>query len=395
MILDVFSYGLKDWSVYPIDVIEDGDCILQQVEGLYTLRSADSIASVNVDGVDYIITANEGDDVEYGEYAERVRARSIFNGTTIGYANMTADPTIFSNESITEGTSRFFNSECNETNPETPFCTSSMRFTLGSAMVDYSNPEAPNVYQMVGIGGRGITIYKVTDAGLEEVWDSGDEFEREGCAAFPWAHNSIQDEEFAPVGGPFYNSLDADDELRVTIEEVNDPEEDGCVDGGDGQPGACPMGQTVDDRTTKDGPAAETVVIGEACGSLYAVTVSEKNSIGFVYDITNIASPVLTQVFHLSLVSESMNPGLAYDAGTLGEIDSESIQFLSLEESPTGNAAVLFSGAFSGTSSLWDFSCSDGTGGNETTDSPTSSADTGDYVFVALIATAGLMSVLL
>lgn len=390
-------YGLKDWSIYPIDVVEDDDCVLQTIEGLYTLRSADSIARITKDGVDYIITANEGDDVEYGEYAERIRAKEIFVNTTVGYPNMTVDPTILSNTSITEGTSRFFNSACNDTtNVETPFCTDSMRFTLGSSMIDYSNIDAPHVYRMVGIGGRGISIFKVTESGLEEAWDSGDDFEREGCAAFRWAHNGIQDEEFAPVGGPFYVSLAPDDGLRETIDELNDPNVDGCEDGGDGSPGACPMGETMDDRTAKDGPAAETVVVGEACGSTFVVTVSEKNSVGFLYDISDITSPVLQKVFHLSPDSETMNAGIAYDARSLGEIDSESIQFLSAEDSPTGKASVLFSGAWSGTTSMWEFDCGQG---NETdpqnveTESPPTSSATADYVFglaalIALIAVA-------
>jgi len=378
-----YRYGLKDWGTYPIDVLEDDDCILQTVEGLFTLRSADSIAVLTLDGVDYVITANEGDDVEYGEFAERVRSRNIFVGTTVGYPNMTVDPTILSNSSITEGTSRFFNSECNDTNTETPFCTDGMRFTLGSSMFDYSNPEAPNVYRMVGIGGRGISIFKVTDSGLEEVWDSGSDFEREGCATFAWAHNSIQDEEFSPVGGPFYVSLDPTDDLRVTIEEINDPEVDGCEDGGDGNPGACPMSAVVDDRTPKDGPGAETVVVGEACGKTLAVTVAEKNSVGFLYDISDITSPVLEKVFHLSPASETSNPGVAYDARTLGEIDSESIQFLSEADSPTGNPSVLFSGAFSGTASLWQFTC-DGAS------SPSTSSATADYIS-GLAALAGLI----
>jgi hypothetical protein len=138
---------------------------------------------------------------------------------------------------------------------------------------------------------------------------------------------------------------------------MNDPEIDGCEDGGDGQPGACPLGQTVDKRSSKDGYSAETVVIGEACGKTYSITVSEKNSVGFSYDITDITNPILTQVFHLSPESETKNPGVAYEARVLGEIDSESIQFLSEAESPTGSAAVLFSGAFSGTTSLWEFDC--------------------------------------
>lgn len=120
------------------------------------------------------------------------------------------------------------------------------------------------------------------------------------------------------------------------------------------------MSQTVDDRSTSDGCAPETVVVGEACGTLYAVTVCEKNSIGFVYDLTDVSAPTLFQVFHLSEVSEKYSPGLGYDTRELGEIDSETIQFLSAADSPTGKAAVLFSGAFSGTTSLWEFTCEDG-----------------------------------
>ena len=32
-----------------------------------------------------------------------------------------------------------------------------------------------------------------------------------------------------------------------TLDEMNDPDEDGCADAGDGQPGACPLGGTVDE----------------------------------------------------------------------------------------------------------------------------------------------------
>jgi hypothetical protein len=116
---------------------------------------------------------------------------------------------------------------------------------------------------------------------------------------------------------------------------------------------------------------------------MYAVTVSEKNSVGFLYDISEVSNPLLEKVFHLSPVSETLNSGLAYDARTLGEIDSESIQFLSEEISPTGNPGVLFSGAFSGTTSLWEFSC-DGSS------SPTSNSVVADY-FYGLGALSGLI----
>eukprot|EP00568_Trieres_chinensis_P008001 CAMPEP_0183311918 /NCGR_PEP_ID=MMETSP0160_2-20130417/39514_1 /TAXON_ID=2839 ORGANISM="Odontella Sinensis, Strain Grunow 1884" /NCGR_SAMPLE_ID=MMETSP0160_2 /ASSEMBLY_ACC=CAM_ASM_000250 /LENGTH=83 /DNA_ID=CAMNT_0025476663 /DNA_START=12 /DNA_END=260 /DNA_ORIENTATION=+ len=83
------------------------------------------------------------------------------------------------------------------------------------------------------MGGRGISIFEVPkDGGLELTWDSGSDLEVEGCKAYPWAHNGVQDEEFAPLYGELYNSTD--DDLRETLMELNDPEEDGCEDSGDG-----------------------------------------------------------------------------------------------------------------------------------------------------------------
>jgi hypothetical protein len=352
-----------------VDIVEDGGCDnMPIVDGLHFLRIADSIATFEQDGMTYLVTANEGDDVEYGDFEEKVKSKDIFKGVagaiSIGFTNMTADAAVLDQ-------AKYFASNCDDSDlATTPFCAKSMRFSVGSSMVDYSDPEAPNIYRLTALGGRGITIYKVTDTGLDMVWDSYDDLERAGCAAFPWAHNAIQDEEFAPVGGALYNSLPLDASLRETIEELNFPDVDGCMDQGDGSSGACPMGQTVDERALKDGYAAETVVVGTACGKTYAVTVSEKNSVGFLYDVSNAADPTLAKVFHLSPVSETLSPGLAYEARTLGEIDSETIQFLSESKSPTGKAAVLFSGAFSGTVSLWEFTCPIDASNAASTDAP-------------------------
>jgi|SaaInl74LU_5_DNA_1037368.scaffolds.fasta_scaffold04831_2 hypothetical protein len=120
------------------------------------------------------------------------------------------------------------------------------------------------------------------------------------------------------------------------------------------------MGDTVDERSLKDGYAAEAIVSGEACGKRYLVTVSEKNSVGFLYDVSDIENPVLAQVFHLSPGSEKRNPVLAYADGTLGEIDAESIIFMEAEDSPNGKAGILFAGAWSTSTSFWEFNCGDG-----------------------------------
>ncbi|KAL7554118.1 hypothetical protein ACHAWF_017519 [Thalassiosira exigua] len=352
---DIYSYGLKSWEDTPIDIVEDGGCsLMPTVAGLYSVRSPDSIASFAIGEDTYIVTANEGDDLEYGDFEEKLKAKDIFANDAIGMLAVTADPAIFDPSSPMSGHAKYFNSDCGDLDGSPDWCASSMRLTVGSSMIDYSDPSAPVINKIVGIGGRGISIYKLTDEGLELVFDTSDEFEREGCKAFPWAHNGIQDEEFSDINGTLWM---ADEGLHEILMEMNDPTQDGCEDRGDGQPGACPLGKTVDERSLKDGYAAEAVVVGEACGNKYIVTVSEKNSVGFLYDVTDISSPTLVQIFHLSPASETKNPVVAYEDRTLGEIDSESITFLEADESPTGNAAIIFAGAWSSTVSFWEFDC--------------------------------------
>ena len=223
---DIYSYGLKSWAETPIDVVEDGGCDnMPTVEGLYSVRTPDSITAIIVDGETYIATANEGDDLEYGDFEEKLKSKDIFDGTTLGMLNAVVDPTIFDPAAPMQGLSKYFNGACGE-DPESPeWCATSMRMTVGSSMVDYTDPTAPMIKSMVAIGGRGISIYKLTDDALELIWDSADEFEKEGCAAFPWAHNGIQDEEFSDINGTLWM---VDEGIRETLMEMNDPEEDGC-----------------------------------------------------------------------------------------------------------------------------------------------------------------------
>jgi len=352
---DIYSYGLKSWENTPIDIIEDNGCAtMPTVPGLHSVRTPDAITAIIVGDETYIATANEGDDVGYGAFEEKLKSKDIFDGNMTGMLGATADPAIFDPADPMAGQSKYFNSACGEAEGSPEWCATSLSMTIGSSMVDYSDPTAPIIKSMVAIGGRGISIYKLTDDGLDLVWDSGDEFETAGCAAYPWAHNGIQDEEFADVNGTLYM---ADEGIRETLEELNDPEIDGCEDRGDGMPGACALGDTVDERSLKDGYAAEAIVTGEACGKTYLATVSEKNSVGFLYDISDITNPKLVQVFHLSPASETKNPVVAHEDRTLGEIDAESIIFFKEDESPTGVPAILFAGAFSTTTSYWEFDC--------------------------------------
>jgi len=256
------------------------------------------------------------------------------------------------------GTKGVFNAACEGTD-----CVGDVKITLGSSGFDYElDPTNPTFHRMVIFGGRGWSIFELPEnpnSLLKLVFDSGDDAERTSCKLFPWAYNSKMDEEFAPGKDMPNNTLwrSGDDDLREAIEELNDPAQKGCADQGDGTPGACPLSATMDKTSVKDGPAFENIVVGEACGRLVAVTATEKNSIAWLYDITDLESPQLKKVFHLSPASETKSPGVAYNDGSLGEVDPESFFFLSPQESPSGKAAIMFEGAFSGTVSFWEFEC--------------------------------------
>lgn len=338
------ALGLKDWSAAGgtegLDLVKDDACVLAHYDGFKTMRMADSIAVVNVDGADYVLTANEGDDVEYGDFEEKWKANDLLSTDgTMGMPGATVDSQVLA-AYIAQNDAG---------------ANSKRRVTVGSAAVNYSTPSSPVLTALVGFGGRGFSIFQPTDSGLTLVWDSGSSLEKEQCAAYPWAHNGIQDEEFALVNGVLYNSSSSS--LQETIVDMGDPEEDGCDDRGDGRAGPCPLGSTVDERSPKDGAAPEAIAVGVACGRLVAVTATEKQSTAFVYDITNIQAPSLLFVRHLSPASQNMTPELLYEARTLGEIDPEGMVFLGAESSPSGKAGVLFGGAWSGTISFWEFEC--------------------------------------
>ncbi|CAE8627683.1 unnamed protein product, partial [Polarella glacialis] len=252
-----------------------------------------------------------GDDKEYGDFKEKQKFKDIISSAT---AFKSENAEFVPGAGMADAFANFGGTK--------------MSITIGSTAVDYSTPTAPIFKAAVGFGGRGLTIYKASDMSL--VWDSGSDFEREQCKAYPWAHSGIQDEEFAPMTGPqndLYASLVESSDLAKTIAEMNNP----------------------------DGANPEAVVIGYACGRMLMVTATEKSGTAFVYDVSDPTTPKLLFVHHLSPASQSKSPGAAYADSTLGDIDPESQIFLQASHSPTGKAGLLFAGAWSGTISFYEF----------------------------------------
>jgi len=340
---DVFGLGLKSWAATKIDTVKDGECILATKPGFATMRMPDSIAAFTLDGKDYLLFAEEGDDYTYGDFEDKQKFKDVVKSAT-EFEDDFAD--FVAGAGMADAFSNFGDTK--------------MRVSIGPRAVDYSDPAAPVFEAAVGYGGRGISIYEASPTALTWVWDSGSAFEENVCQYYPWAFNGIQDEEFALTrapGGYLYNSLPAGDGLIETLDEMNDPDEDGCADAGDGQPGACPLGGTVDERSLKDGAGTEAMTVGVACGRLVAVTATEKSGVLMAYDVTDPTAPAFIAAQHASPASETMSPEVAMAQGVLGDIDTESIIFVDAADSPTGNAGILVAGAWSSTLSWWEFTC--------------------------------------
>ena len=181
----IHAMPLKDWSTAGgtdgIDTVKDDACVLQHKPGFKTMRMPDAVTVMQIDGTDYILSANEGDDKEYGDFESKQKFKDVLDSATEfdnDFSEFTCAP-----GACTDAAANFEGTK--------------MSITIGSSAVDYSNTSAPLFKGAVGFGGRGVSIW--TASNLSLVWDSGSMFEKEQCAAYPWAHNTVADEEFASI----------------------------------------------------------------------------------------------------------------------------------------------------------------------------------------------------
>jgi len=76
----VKSYGTKSWestSNNTIDIEEEGVIKMKSYKGLFGLYQPDSIVSYKVHGKTYLVTANEGDGREYGDFEDEKKIKKL------------------------------------------------------------------------------------------------------------------------------------------------------------------------------------------------------------------------------------------------------------------------------------------------------------------------------
>lgn len=147
-ITDIWALGTKDMSAVGngFDISDKNGEILIANWPIQAYYTPDAVATYNVNGVNYIITANEGDEKEYGSFEER---------TTIGSDDYILDPATFPQSEMLKNS----------------FNAGRMRVTNVNGNTDTDN----DFDQIYCLGSRSFSIFNADTK--EIVFDSGDDFE--------------------------------------------------------------------------------------------------------------------------------------------------------------------------------------------------------------------------
>lgn len=274
----VYTVGLEDYSIVPVDIDKKDDAYNPRTyKTLRGIRMPDGIAYFSTAGNDYIATANEGDAREWGDYLNEDE-RDFGDGDVSPTGAITAE------NSGLDGKVVFLASD------------------------DYDGLDDGIDYLY---GGRTMTIFRVDDNGLEEVFTTADDAERITYSYLPEYYNASND-----------NAV-------------------------------------FDDRSGKKGPEAEAVTVGEVNGRIYAFLALERTGGIMVYDVTEPENSKYVNYINTRDFTSIVSGSEIYEDGELdkwvtgGDVAPEGLAFVSAEDSPSGEALLIAAFEVSGTVAVY------------------------------------------
>ncbi|MGE0087623.1 MAG: choice-of-anchor I family protein [Desulfococcaceae bacterium] len=163
-ITDIFPLGYKNHNAagQGMDASDKDGAVNIRNWPVYGMYQPDSIAVYEMNGVTYLVSANEGDSRDYDGFSEE---------TTV--ADVTLDPAAFPNAAELQTDENL--GRLNITN------------TLGDTDGD------GDFDALYAFGSRSFTVWKVTDTGPEAVFDSGEEMEQITSQRYPDYFNAGND----------------------------------------------------------------------------------------------------------------------------------------------------------------------------------------------------------
>ena len=290
-VTDVFPLGFKDWSAdgdwsgNGLDASDRDGAINIRHWPVYGIYQPDTIRVFETGGETYIITANEGDARDYDAWTEEFRVKDL-------QLDLTAFPdsaTLQLDENL--GRLRV---------------TSTLGVSNGCDPSDLTtNVETQCVYDtLYAYGARSMAVFRVTDTGLEKVFDTGSQMEEATADRFPDDFNSTNDE-----NGSF------------------------------------------DSRSDDKGPEPEGIALGTVDGRTYAFVGLERVGGVMVYDITDPANTTFVQYINNRDFSFDNDPAVL----TQTDLGAEGLYFIPAADSPDadGRTLLLVGNEVSGTTTVF------------------------------------------
>lgn len=261
---DIYSVGFEDYSKIAVDIDKKDETYAPKTyESLRGIRMPDGISLYEAGGKTYLLTANEGDSREWDTYLNEDERNFKKGRDTSPSGAITAD------NSGLKGKVVFFDS------------------------ADYDGLDSSKDYLF---GGRSFTVLKVTENGLEEIFDSGSNFE----------------------------SITAE-KISANFNCSNDD-------------------KTVDDRSGKKGPEPESVTVGTVGSKTYAFIALERIGGIMVYDITDPDEIEFVNYINSREFNDSIQ----------GDVSPEGLCFIPAAQSMTGKPLLLAACEISGTLAVYE-----------------------------------------
>eukprot|EP01023_Acetabularia_acetabulum_P001203 TRINITY_DN1044_c0_g1_i2.p1 TRINITY_DN1044_c0_g1~~TRINITY_DN1044_c0_g1_i2.p1 ORF type:complete len:603 (+),score=198.17 TRINITY_DN1044_c0_g1_i2:133-1941(+) len=324
-ITDVKGFGYKAWGEdgFSLDASDKDGAINMMPWSIRGLFTPDISAVFTHAGVEYIVTANEGDSKELfpdsngvtEEWTEEISGSDLVDLVTDMELQMALND-------------------------------SAMLGRLAFSNVDGA-PAGGADTALYTYGGRSVSIWEA--ATLKLVWDSADILETIHKDKYQDIFNMDASDEFCPLPSDYaqYGSTQAEivAAIRAEIEanttadpDYEVPEEfEALVNGpADG----------FDARSDNKGPEPESVVVGMVGEKRILFVGNERTSTIVMFDITDPTSP--------TLIGDSFDGAIAGNwwdqlvAGTVAPIDPEGLLFISGDTFPTGDDIVMIASAVSG-----------------------------------------------
>lgn len=297
---DVWALGFKDHRLpgNELDASDRDDVINIRNWPVFGVYMPDGIATYTVNGVNYVLTANEGDSRDYAAHVDELRIKDITDDPTNSIDLPRADVLSFGADYDQDGDVDALDFLEDEALGRLKIITD-LGVTGANCDTTGTGPQNCTFEALYAFGARSFSIFNADSQTL--AFDSGNDFERITAERFPENFNAQNDS----------NNLDS--------------------------------------RSDDKGPEPEGVELAVIDGRTYAFINLERVGGVMVYDVTEPERSEFVQYItnrDFTLANADLDAGVT-------DLGPEITHFVSAEDSPSGNALLLVSNEVSGTLAVY------------------------------------------